>query len=107
MRKTVTLLAVIALVGLVATSLVAAESHSFKLNREANINGTQLKPGLYKLKMNGDGEAVISRDGREVVKAKAEIKPIDGGSTSGTVLVGANGELREIRLNGKVVVFVR
>lgn len=107
MRKTITLLAVIALVGLLATNLVAAESHSFKLLRDANLNGIQLKPGLYKLKMNGDGEAVITRDGREVVKAKAEIKPIEGGSTSGTVLVGANGELREIRLNGKVVVFVR
>jgi len=106
MKRAITLLALIAL-GLVATNLVAAESHSFKLFREANLNGTTLKPGNYKLTMNGDGEAVISRDGREVVKSKAEIKPIDGGSTSGTVLVGANGEVREIRLNGKVVVFVR
>lgn len=107
MRKTVTLLAVIALVGLVATSLAWAESHSFKLLRDANLNGTQLKPGLYKLQMNGDGEAVISRDGKEVAKARAEIKPLENRSSSGTVLVGANGELREIRLNGKVVVFVR
>ena len=107
MRRVITVLAVVALVGLVATSVAAAESHSFKLLRDANLNGTQLKPGLYKLQMNGDGEAVISRDGKEVAKARAEIKPLENRRSSGTVLVGADGELREIRLNGKVVVFVR
>ncbi|HXE74476.1 MAG TPA: hypothetical protein VNN18_02415 [Candidatus Xenobia bacterium] len=107
MKRAITLLALIALVGVLAANSVAAESHSFKLFREVSLNGTQLKPGNYKVTMNGNGEAVISRDGREVAKARAEIKPIDGGSSSGTVLTGANGELREIRLNGKVVVFVR
>lgn len=106
MRKLNLFIAVIALVSLVAASSLQAETHRFTLSREAQLNGTALKAGAYKLELNGSGEAVLYRNGDLVAKARVEVKP-NGNSTANSVVTGANGELQEIRLKHKVVVFVR
>ena len=106
MRKLNLFIAVIALVSLAAASSLQAETHSFTLSREAQLNGTALKAGAYKLELNGGGEAVIRRGKEALVTARAEVKPNDTG-VSNSVVTGANGELQEVRLKNKVVVFVR
>ncbi len=105
MRKLNLLVALIALASLAAASSLQAETHSFTLTREAQLNGTTLKPGLYKLELNGGGEALIRRGKEVLVKAPAEVRPGTGAANS--VVTGADGELREVRLKNKVVVFVR
>jgi len=106
MRKLNLVIVLIALASLVAASSLQAETHSFKLTREAQLNGTTLKAGTYKLELNGSGEAVLYRNGDRVAQARAEVKPNSNG-TAGSVVTGANGELQEIRFKHKVVVFVR
>jgi hypothetical protein len=105
MRKLNLLIAFIALASLAAASSLQAETHSFTLTREAQLNGTTLKPGLYKLELNGGGEASIRRGKDVLVKAPAEVRPNEGAANS--VVTGADGQLREVRLKNKVVVFVR
>ncbi|MCI0402054.1 MAG: hypothetical protein L0212_00840 [Acidobacteria bacterium] len=106
MRKLNLLVALIALASLAAASSLQAETHSFTLSREAQLNGTTLKPGLYKLELNGGGEALIRRGKEVLVKAPAEVRPNSNGA-AGSIVTGPNGELREVRLKNKVVVFVR
>jgi hypothetical protein len=105
MRRLNLVIVLIALASLAAASSLQAETHSFTLSREAQLNGTTLKAGTYKLELNGGGEAVIRRGKEIVVKAPAEVRPGNGAPNS--VVTAGNGELREIRLKNKVVVFVR
>ncbi|MBI2956079.1 MAG: hypothetical protein HYY26_02080 [Acidobacteria bacterium] len=107
MRKLFTTAVLIALVAMAAASPLRAEAHKFELTRTASLNGIELSPGSYKLKLNGEGEALIYRGKELVVKSRVEVKPLARGSASASVLQAADGSLREIRLNKKVVVFVR
>lgn len=107
MRKLFTTTLAIALAAALAASPLSAKTHSFKLLRDATVNGAELRAGTYKLELNGQGEAVIYRSGEVVAKARVEVRPLENGSRRGTVLQGADGSIREIRLNKEVVVFVR
>ncbi|MBI4467117.1 MAG: hypothetical protein HY656_06810 [Acidobacteria bacterium] len=107
MRRLFTAALLVALVAVLAASSLWAKTHSFKLFNDATINGTELGPGTYKLELNGQNEAVISRGGEVVVKARVETRPTKGTDQPGSVLRAADGSIREIRLNSLVVVFVR
>jgi hypothetical protein len=91
----------------VSASPALADTHSFKLFQNGRINGTTLEPGTYKLELNGTDEALIYRGKELVTKAKIEIKSLDNGRTSGSVLVDAKGNVLEVRTKKQVVVFVR
>lgn len=97
----------IALVATLTAGSLWAETHSFKLLKEGTINGTALKPGSYKLELNGQGEALIYRNGQMVAKSRVEVRVPAAGDLRGSVLQAADGSIREIRLNKQVVVFVR
>lgn len=106
MRRLFTAVLLIALVAGLAAGPLWAETHSFKLHKESTLNGTELAPGTYKLELNGQNEALIYRSGELQAKARVETRPAKG-EKPGSVLLAADGSLREVRLNDLVVVFVR
>ena len=106
MRRLFSTAAVLALAATLAAGSLWAETHSFKLFREGTINGTTLKPGTYKLELNGQGEALIYRGRQMVAKARVEVRASNG-EARGSVLQAADGSIQEIRLHKQVVVFVR
>lgn len=81
-----------------------AETLNFHLFRDASLNGTHLESGRYKLKLN-DGEAEFYRDGRLVVTAKVEVRPLEKGRLANTTKI-EGGELREIRLKREAITFI-
>lgn len=106
MRRLVSL-ALIAALGLtLAASPLSAKTFTFKLGREATINGKACDPGKYKLKLNGDNEALIYKKRELVTKARVEVKSRARGSGT-SVLFAQDGAVREIRFGKTVVVFVR
>jgi len=105
MRKLLVTAFVVALTAAVFSTSAFAATHKFTLTRESTLSGIQLEKGKYKLELNGL-EATIIQNGRTVATAQVEIrdtKPVNPGS----VLVSADGTLKEIRLKNQVVVFAR
>lgn len=107
MRKLFSTAVALVLLATLAASPVLAKAHSFTLPRDGSINGTALEQGKYKLELNGDNEAMIYQGDEMVAKAQVEVKPLANSASKGTVLIGANGDILEVRLNKQVVVFVR
>jgi hypothetical protein len=107
MRRLAAVLVLAALVGLTAASPVWAKAYTFKLHRAGSINGTQLAAGMYQLELNGQEEAVISRNGERIATTRVEVKPLSNGTSGGSVLQAADGSIREIRLKDQVVVLAR
>jgi len=95
---------------LLSTSLFAATSGSMKLSQPVQLNGTQIKPGDYKVTWEGTGpEVTVSvLKGKEVIaKTSARLKELDkNGASDATVLQkNADGStsLNGIRFGGKKV----
>lgn len=109
MRKLLTVTLILALAAAVSAGSLAAKSqdHSFNLAREATINGTTLVPGDYQLRLDGNSQAEIYRDGALVTKANVEVKPLTNKSARNSLLFASDGSIREVRMKAKVVVFVR
>ena len=75
----------------------AATSYSVKLFDPATLNGTQLKPGEYRLEVK-DNKAVLKL-GKQVVEAPVTVE--NTSSKIGTTSVKyMNGQIQEIRLGG-------
>jgi hypothetical protein len=96
---------------LLSTSLFAATSGSMRLTEPVQLNGTQLKPGEYKVTWEGTGpEVTVSvLKGKEVVaKSSAHLKELDkNGASDATVLqkkADGTTSLNGIRFGGKKVV---
>ncbi len=99
------------LVGILATLMVSplqAKDHRFRLSLPGNVDGVQLKHGLYTLKLESEGNpqptAKIFRNGKLLVEAPVQVRP-RANETSNTVMQSADGSLLEIRLKKQVVVF--
>lgn len=95
-----------------ATGLVAspalAKGHSFKLSRDATINGSQLKgQKTYRLELNGNDEALIYRNHKLVITAPVEVKPITDGTPRNAVVFDSEGTVLAIHTKKYVVVFVQ
>lgn len=104
MRKIYLSVLASALVVMLAAGPVLAKNVKFTLFKPATINGTQLEPGKYTLKINDSGEAAIY-DGRKLLttmrveeKAKA--------NTSNSVRFDAQRNVLEIRTKKSTLVFV-
>jgi hypothetical protein len=103
-----TKLIVLSLALLLSTSLFAASSGSMNLTQPVQLNGTQLKPGDYKVTWEGTGpEVTVSvMKGREVVaKTQAHVKELDKSFNSNATVLQKNGDgstsLNGIRFSGK------
>lgn len=83
-------------------SLVSAATHNFTLYQPTMVNGTELKPGEYRLEVNGD-HVVMSQGKKNRVEASVTAEATDTKNAK-TVLRydNADGKMRlqEIRLGG-------
>lgn len=107
-----TKIAVLSLALLLSTSLFAAtaSSGSMSLAQPVQLNGTQLKPGDYKITWEGTGpEVTVSvMQGKNVVaKAPAHLKDLEKNFSSNATLLVKNSDgsstLNGIRFGGKKV----
>ena len=103
MKKLLTIAFVFALVSLLFCSPVWARSCNFQMLTEADIDGTHLTSGKYKLILEGE-DAEIYRNGHFLVKAKVEVHRLEEGVSAHSIKI-VNGQLREIRLKKDCVVF--
>ncbi len=108
MHRLITTTITLALVTGLAASPALAKGHSFKLHRDATINGSQLKgQKTYRLELNGNDEALIYRNHKLVTTAPVDVKPITDGTNRNAVVFDSEGTVLEIRTKKHVVVFVR
>lgn len=84
-----------------AMTIAMAATHRVTLFQESIVNGTSLKPGDYKMEVNGDS-VVLSR-GSNKVEAKAKVETASEKFSSTSVRY-QNGDgkyrVREIRIGG-------
>ncbi len=105
-----TKIAVLSLALLLSTSLFAASSGSLHLSQSVQLNGTEIKPGDYKVTWEGTGSDVNVSilQGRNVVaKAPAQMKDLGSKFGSDAAVVakhdGGTSTLTGLRFGGKSV----
>jgi hypothetical protein len=87
-------------------SLAGGEiTRSFKLTRESKISGQVLKEGDYSVKFMDDkeGELIVLKGKKEVVKANYKFKPLTASASENAVAYTQNGDgvLHLIRIEFK------
>ncbi len=105
-----TKLSVLSLALLLSTSLFAASSGSLNLTQPVQLNGTQLKPGDYKVTWEGTGPEVtvsVMKGNQVVAKTSAHVKELDKNFDSNATLLQKNADgstsLNGIRFSGKKI----
>lgn len=93
---------------LLATSAFAANKGSLTVQEPMTVNGTQLKPGDYKVQWDGNGPSVelsITQGKKLIAKVPAHVVTLEEPSQSDAAVVKNNGDgtksLSEVRLSGK------
>jgi hypothetical protein len=93
---------------LLATSAFAANKGSLTVQEPMTVNGTQLKPGDYKVQWDGNGPSVelsITQGKKVIAKVPAHVVSLEEPSQSDAAVVKNNGDgtksLTEVRLSGK------
>jgi hypothetical protein len=93
---------------LLATSAFAANKGSLTVQEPITVNGTQLKPGDYKVQWDGSGPSVelsITQGKKVIAKVPAHMVNLDQPSQNDAAVVKNNGDgtksLSEVRLSGK------
>ena len=93
---------------LLATSAFAANKGSLSVQEPLTINGTQLRPGDYKVEWEGNGPSVevsITQGKKVIAKVPAHVVSLETPSPSDAAVVKNNGDgtksLSEVRLSGK------
>jgi hypothetical protein len=74
-------------------------SMSVDLNNSATLGGTQLKPGSYSVKADGD-KVTLLRGGKSIAEAPVQWKD-ENGKASYSSIVTEGGRIKEIHFNGK------
>jgi hypothetical protein len=103
MKKILIVTFAMALISLLVCSPVWARSCQFQMLTEADVDGTHLSPGKYKLILEGE-DAEIYRNGHLLVRAKVEVHGLGKGVSAHSIKI-VNGQLREIRLKKDCLVF--
>ena len=96
MKKLVLTFATVAL-----TVASAADTYHFTLQEPASLNGTQLKPGNYKIDIEGD--KAIVKSGKTVVESPAKLETVDRKYTITTVdldSINSKPRISEIHVGG-------
>jgi hypothetical protein len=86
---------------LLAVAAASAASHKLTLFQPSIVNGTELKPGDYRMEV--DGQKVIIKKGRQVVEAPVKVETAESKFANTTVRY-QNGDgsyrVEEIRIGG-------
>src|SRR5689334_20611483 len=94
-------LAFSALIFAVSVALGASAAHNIKLDKPAVVSGAELKPGEYKLEVNGDHVTISNK--KASVDAMAQVETAGDKFRATTMCcVGDDGKynLQEIRIGG-------
>ena len=81
-----------------AASVFAASSYNVTLFNESQLGGKTLKPGDYKLQLNGDSVAL--KHNKDVTEAPAKIETSDKKFNTTTVRFNERHEIQEIMVGG-------
>src|SRR5262249_5192323 len=83
-----------------ASLAFAASNYSVTLYRPSNVNGTELKPGNYKVQLTGD--KVVIKQGKTTVEAPVTVETKDSKFVSTQVGYSADHpeQIQDIRLGG-------
>lgn len=76
----------------------AANRYSVTLFQTSVVNGAELKPGDYKVEVNGD--KAIFKQGKKTVEAPVKVQDTDRKFASNTVRYLPGGKVEEIRIGG-------
>ena len=106
MKNTTKVLVILVLLSWFSPFEVLAESYEIEVLRAAQVNGVKLKPGKYRVTVNGDNVAELHRRRKLLVKASVETVDL-AGATPNSISQNVDGELLEIRLNDQKLVFVK
>src|ERR1700751_1714233 len=97
---------------LLATSAFAANKGPLTVQEPMTVNGTQRKPGDYKVQWDGNGpnvELSITQGKKVIAKVPAHMVDLDSPAQSDAAVVKNNGDgtksLTEVRLSGKKFAF--
>ena len=93
---------------LLASSAFAASKGSLQLSSPTTVNGTQLKPGDYKVEWEGSGPAVelsIKQGKNVIAKVPARIVDLSNASVNDAAVLHKNSDgtssLSSVRFQGK------
>lgn len=101
---------ILGLAVLLASSAFAASKGTLHLQSTANINGTQLKPGDYKLEWDGSGpnvEVSIMKGKNVVTKTQAKLVDLSSPALNDAAVVQTNDDgtssITSVRFEGKKI----
>lgn len=97
MKKLIVLFAVVAL----SVASAAEKTYKFTLQEPATVNGTQLKPGDYKVQVEGDKATL--KMGKTVIETPAKLETAQRKFSSTTVdldSVNSKARISEIHVGG-------
>jgi hypothetical protein len=98
MKKLLVVFATLAL----AVVSAADKTYNVSLNEPASVNGTQLKPGDYKLQVEGD-KAVLKMGKKTVVESPAKVETAEHKFDTTSVTIDSSNnqaKISEIRIGG-------
>ena len=91
-----------------ASTAFAASKANLTLNSSTSVNGTNLKPGDYRLEWDGNGpnvEVSIKQGKKVVTKVPAKVVDLDKASSNDSAVLKQNGDgsmtLAGVRFQGK------
>jgi hypothetical protein len=105
MKRIIGLTLALFLMGLFFVDTARSENHKFKVTLTTSLNGVELKPGTYRLNLNGENEAQIYKGRKLLVTAEVETVPL-AKATPNSLVQKTTGELKEIRLEKERIVFL-
>ncbi len=80
-------------------------SKTINITQGAKIGKADLKAGEYRLLIDGN-KATVQKDNKVMAEVEGRWEDRDAKSTYDSVLLGANGEIKEVRFAGQKRVFI-
>ena len=95
-------LALLATMGMVVPTFAAGENvnKSITVADTVTVNGTQLKPGDYRVKVDGD-KVTIEQHNKVVATAEGKWEPRNERFESTAIIYNADHQVQEIRFSGQ------
>lgn len=88
----------VALIGLLTLGAAFAETYNIKFYQSTVIQGTELKPGEYRMTVEGD--KIKIRIGKQAFEAPVKVENSDQKFTNTAVRYKSDNSITEIRLGG-------
>jgi len=103
MRRYLTILSVMILLGAILVAPLMSKSHRFRLAESASLYAIELQPGEYELRLYDDVASIYQRK-KLIAVVSIRIEPIEDAVGNSTFC--CEGVLKEVRLKEKRVLFI-